>query len=248
MKFKYVSLLLFISMTSSALSQSKDTLDSAFSGMLSAEGLYQSGNTSKMFIQGKGEIKYDTKNTESILSATLGYGESKGKKDDNFFSSYLTGDFFVRHTFTPFLLQITEYSFAKGIDLRSQTGGGLKYTFIKSTIHKSSVSAAIIFDYTKLADKPGNYDSEEMRLSLRFKTRNEIINERLIFSLTVFYQPSIADLSNSNIRADVSAEIPIVKKIYLKSSYLYSFESVVSVGRKRMDNKLVFGMGIGFGS
>ena len=220
---------------------------SEWSAFLSGEGLYQSGNTSKFFLQSKGELKRDVKDFEGILFISYGYGESKGKKDDNSFTSSLTGDFFRSRMFTPFLLQIIEYSFAKGIDIRSQSGAGLKYTFIREKEHKSSISAALIYDYTNLAQKPGNYNVDILRLSFRVKTRQEILNSKLILSFTGFYQPALKDFSAANIRIDFSADIPIVSNFYFRSSYLYSFEDVVSVGRKRLDNKITFGLGISFG-
>lgn len=234
--------------SSDACTQLKDSSDLGWSAFLSAEGLYQSGNTSKMFIQSKGELKRDVNDFEAILFASYGYGESKGKKDDNNFTSSLTGDFFRSSKFTPFLLQIIEYSFAKGIEIRSQSGAGLKYTFIRDSKHKSSVSAALIYDYTNLIQKPGNYDVDAKRLSMRLKSRQDLLSSRMILSFTGFYQPSLDDFSAANIRIDVSIDFPIVKKVYLRTSYLYSFEDVVSVGRKRVDNKITFGAGIGFGN
>lgn len=220
---------------------------SGWSGLISSEGLYQSGNTSKFFVQGKGEIKRDRDNLETMLNASIGYGESKGKKDDNSLSSAFTADFFYKNTFSPFVLQYVEYSFAKGIDIRSQTGAGIKYLFIKAPENKSSVSLAFIYDYTNLVSKPGNYNSSILRLSFRLKTKQKIFQSKVIFGFTGFYQPSITDFSASNIRIETNLEIPVVYGIFARVNYLYSFEDVVSTGRKRLDNKLTFGFGIGFG-
>jgi len=240
-------LLLTFLIPSNILSQQIDSVNSGWSGFISGEGLYQSGNTNKLYLQSKGELKADLNNFEGILYASYGYGEAKGRKDDNNFILSFTGDFFRTRKFTPFILQILEYNFAKGIDIKSQSGAGLKYTFIKNNKHKSSVSAAIIYDYTNLIQKPENYDMEIIRLSMRLKTRQELFDSRMILSFTGFYQPMMIDFSAHNIRIECSVDFPIVHKIYFRSSYLYTFEDVVSVGRKRADNKLTFGLGIGFG-
>jgi hypothetical protein len=220
--------------------------DDGYSGRLSGEGLYQSGNTTKFFVQSRGEIKREREDLEIILTAGISYGESKGVKDDNSLTSGLTIDFWHKKALSPFLLQIIEYNFAKGIDIRSQSGGGVKYTFIEDPLRISSVSLALIYDLTDLADKPGNYKSEKLRLSLRLRSRQNLLDSNLIFGFTFLYQPSIKDIAAANIRFDSILDIPLSKHLFLRAAYLYSFEDVVSVGRKRVDNKLTFGFGIGF--
>lgn len=220
--------------------------ESDWSGKVTSDGLYQSGNTSKFFVQARGDIKRATNDLELILAGGVSYGESKGKKDDNSLNAALTADLFYRRKISPFILQYVEYNFAKGIDIRSQSGGGLKYEFWQNPMHKSSVSLALIYDYTDLTDKPGNYNTGKMRMSLRLRTRQTLLDSNFIFSFTGFYQPATSDLSAANIRAETVLDIPITRLLFARIAYLYSFEDVVSVGRLRLDNKLTFGLGIGF--
>ncbi len=243
--FSLISFVLLLFVNSKSISQSSDPV-SVWSGKVTSEGLYQSGNTNKFFIQGRGDIKRATGDLELILAGGISYGESKGKKDDNSLSAAFTADLFYERQISPFILQFVEYNFGKGIDIRSQSGGGLKYEFWQDPMHLSSISLALIYDYTDLTDKPGNYNTGKMRLSLRIRTRQTMLDSNAILSFTGFYQPSISDFSAANLRAETILDIPIAKKIFARIAYLYSFEDVVSVGRVRLDNKLTFGMGIGF--
>lgn len=217
-----------------------------WSGKLTGEALYQSGNTSKFFIQGKGDIKRTTAELEMIMAASIGYGESKGLKDDNVIAAAFTADLFHDRTFSPFILQLLEYNFAKGIDIRSQSGGGLKYLFIKDPDLVSSASLALIYDYTDLADKPGNYTTGKLRFSFRLKSRLVLLDSNAILSFVGFYQPALEDLKAANLRAETVLEVPITKLVFARAAYNYSFEDVVSVGRQRLDNKITFGLGMGF--
>lgn len=224
----------------------KDSSHTKWSGSITGTGLYQSGNTNKFLIQGRGELKRVNKNLEMILSALGNYGENKGVKDDNSYYGSLTADLFYDNKFSPFMLQYLEYTYSKGIDLRSQTGGGLKYLFIPDDEHKSSVSLALIYDYLKLVEKPGNTKSKEARFSFRLKSKQKLINDKLIINFVFLYQPVVDEWSNSNKFIDTSLEIPLTDLFRLNVIYTYTFDNIVSVGRKRADNKLTFGAGLYF--
>lgn len=220
---------------------------SDWSGFLSGDGLYQSGNTRKFYVQGKGEITRADKLLETILFASIGYGENKGLKDDNDIMASFTADLYYKNKVSPFILQYLNYSFAKGIDLRSQSGGGVKYVPIENKKNKTSISMALIYDYENLADKPGNFDQDKLRLSFRLKTVQNLLKERLIFTLVAFFQPDISQISSANFWINNNLHIPVHENISFTANYLYTFQDVVSVGRVRADNKLTFGMKFNFG-
>ncbi len=231
------------------LSQTKDSVnnnDLKWSGFLTFSGLYQSGNTNKFNLQGRGELKRTKGIIETILYLSASYGESRQMKDDNTYFGSLTADLFYDNIFSPFFLQYAEYNFAKGIELRSQTGTGIKYLFIPDHVHKSSVSLAVIYDYLDLVSKPGNSNDREARFSFRLKSDQKLFEDRLRISFVGLYQPVINYFSKSNYYLEANLEMPLTKIFRLVAIYTYSFDNVVSVGRKRADNKLTFGAGLQF--
>lgn len=223
-----------------------DSLKSDWSGEITFTGLYQSGNTNKFLVQGKGNLKKTSRTLETILLLSGSYGENKGSKDDNTYYGALTADLYYEDILSPFLLQYAEYNFSKGIDLRSQTGGGMKYTFIPDKEHKSSVSLALIYDYLNLQEKPGNSKSKEIRFSLRLKTKQIILDKHMNIIFIGMYQPVVNYFSKANFYIEGTIEVPLTKMFRLNTVYLYTFDNVVSVGRKRADNKLTFGAGFFF--
>lgn len=218
-----------------------------YSGAISFSGYYQSGNTNKFYIEGKGDIKRASEDLEMIIAGTYGYGENRMKKEDNLFSGIFTADLFYQRRLSPFLLQVLEYNFAKGIDLRSQSGAGLKYVVIPASSNKTSISLALIYDKTNLFSKPGNYDNQNLRFSLRLKSKQELFDSRLILNAVAFYQPEVNDFSKRNVRFEGGIDMKITKRVFGVVNYIYSFDDVVSIGRKRADNKLTFGFRFGFG-
>jgi len=240
-------LLLFLAIPLFLNAQDSTKKISDWSGFLSGAGLYQSGNTNKFYIQGAGELKRAGKILETILFGSIGYGENKGRKDENEIIAAFTADLFYENKFSPFILQYLNYSFAKGIDLRSQSGGGIKYVPIKNEKNKTSISAALIYDYENLTSKPGNFDQDKLRFSFRLKTKQDLFKEHLIFTMVAFFQPDISQVSSANFWIDSNLKVPVHKKISFTVNYLYTFQDVVSVGRVRADNKLTFGMRFDFG-
>jgi len=247
MKFVSVLLAFFLLLTSDfSYSQKKDSIRSEWSGELIFTGLYQSGNTNKFLVQGKGNVKKAGKIFETILLLSGSYGENKGSKDDNTYYGSLTADLYYEDIFSPFLLQYGEYNYSKGIDLRSQTGGGMKYTFLPDKDHRTSVSLALIYDYLNLQNKPGNSKSKEIRFSLRLKTKQIVINKHMNIIFIGMYQPVVNYFSKANFYIEGTIEVPLTEMFRLNSIYLYTFDNVVSVGRKRADNKFTFGAGFFF--
>lgn len=241
-----VIFLVILFVYSPSYSQTTDSAGPQFSGSFTFNGLYQSGNTNKFLVQGRGEIKRVNKNLETIILAEGSYGENKGSKDDNSYYASLTADFNYQKDFSPFLLQYLEYNYSKGIDFRSQSGGGLKYVFIENTFHKTSVSLAVIYDYLNLVAKPGNSESKEVRLSIRLKTRQDMFDKKMTLNFLAMFQPVVNQFSKSNFYINTKLEFPLTEAFKLNANYIYGFDNVVSVGRKRADNKLTFGMGIYF--
>lgn len=245
-KFTLLLIITLLYFTNFLYSQTTDTSQINWTGSLSVSGFYQSGNTNNFYLQGRGDIKRTNKILETILFLSAGYGESKQKKNDNTYYGSLTADVYYKKMFSPFFLQYIEYNFAKGIDIRSQTGAGLKYLFISNPEHKSSISLAVVYDYLKLTDKPGNTSSKEARFSFRVKSIQILFEKHLIFSFTGLYQPVINYFSKTNYYVESGLEIPLTRIFRLNAIYTYTFDNVVSVGRKRADNKMTFGAGLKF--
>lgn len=217
-----------------------------WSGFFKVGGFYQKGNTNKIYAVSSGEIKRADGILESIAFVSLGYGESDGIKDDNELSSSLTFDLFYNNILSPFVLQLTGFSFSREINLRSQSGGGLKYTYVDIPEFKSSISAAGIYDYTDLKEKPGNNDSRTWRLSSRFKFKSTLFGGRINISHVTFYQPSFKNISNAIWWSETGIETPLTDFLNINATYNITHEDVVPAGVKKTDQKIIFGLGIEF--
>jgi hypothetical protein len=251
-KFCTWAVFYFILITSNIFAQiniavvKKDSSITEWTGSLKAEGTYRKGNTNYIFGFSEGEIKRADGILETILAAKLTYGESDGIKDENELRSSFTIDLFYKNIFSPFLLQQTDFNYAREIDLRSQSGAGLKYTFIDIRELKASISAAGIYDYTNLKERPGNSDSRTWRLSARLKFKTELFGSRIKLSHYTFYQPSFKDFNNTIWRSESELSAPLTEFLAVTSTYSYSHEAVVPAGVKKEDQQLTFGIEINF--
>jgi hypothetical protein len=219
---------------------------SHWSGFFKVAGIYLKGNTDKVFAVSSAEIKRSDGILESIAMATLDYGESDGIKDESDLYSAVTFDLFYDRKLSPFILQLTEFGYSREIGLRSQTGGGLKYTFINIPEFKSSISAAGIYDYTNFREKPGNVDSKTWRLSARLKLHTVLFGGRIEISHTTFYQPSFKDFRNGIWRSESELSMPLTWFLKITVAYLFKHEDVVPADVKKSDHKLTFGLAVEF--
>jgi hypothetical protein len=176
--------------------------------------------------------------------------------DQNNILPSFTADLWYKSKISPFFLQTIEYSFEKEIDLRSQTGAGVKYTFLELVKEDSgnsaadklkfSISGAGIHDYTNLKDRPGNYDSNIWRISLRFKAEGSFINSLFGFSHITFFQPSVKRLKNAIWRSDTQFLVGLTDLLSFSTTFRYTHQDVVPMGVKNDDYKLTFGFSINF--
>lgn len=214
---------------------------SSWSGHIKAGGFFLKGNTDKFSTSGEFQLMFRKGIIESILSATASYGESDGVKDENDRSATYTLDFYYDNIWSPFILQFAEYSFARNIDLRSQSGAGIKYTFVPFPKYKSSLSAAGIFDYTNYKNVPGYDDSKTFRLSIRLKSKILLLNGMMVLSHVTFYQPSVKEIRDRIWRSETSVGINITSMITFSTTYKYQYEYYTVEDRKNTTMKWISG-------
>ncbi len=224
--------------------KNKDSTRSSWAGNFRVGGFYMKGNTNKFYAMGSGEVKRQDSIYTLDLLLTLDYGATNNIKDQNGMFGDFSADMYHYNLLSPLIMQIGEYNFGRGIVFRSQTGGGLKLNFIQQAEHKTSISLALIYDYTNLVNIPGNEDTRRWRLSWRFKTAQILFGNRLKLSNVTFFQPSVTAISNTIWRVETILDAPILSFLSLQVAYLYTHEDNVSIGRKKSDHKITFGLNI----
>ena len=220
--------------------------DNIWTGSVSLNGLFQSGNTNKITILGKGEFKRVDGILETDFSTSYFYGIKNGVKDNNTLTSVIRADFLYDQIISYYFLQSIEYDYSKGIDLRFQTGAGVKWIFMPKSKNKTSASLALIVDNTDLVKDPRNYNDRSLRFSFRLKTNQELFEKHLNINAVGYYQPDVENFANNNQRLELTLSVPVVSGFSVNSYYLYTFDNTVSVGRKRADNLLTFGLKYAF--
>jgi hypothetical protein len=235
-----LTLLLLLNLTSV---KAQDSI-SPWSAKFKAGGLYLQGNTNKFFGSAEGLITFRKGIVESILSASVTYGESDGIKDDNDLGVTYTFDLWYDNIWSPFVLQYTEYGFSRNIELRSQSGAGIKYTFVPFPNYKSSLSAAGIYDYTNYKNIEGYSDSRTFRISVRLKTKLLLFGERFLISHVTFYQPSVKEIRDRIWNSETTLGINISEIFSFNTTYKYHYEFYTVQDRKKHDHELTFGIGI----
>lgn len=194
------------------------------------------GNTDRVGITGSMDMEWITKMNELVLLVNHAYAETEKVKDANQGDATFTYDFNFLERESLFVFLMPSYNEFQKLDLRLQSGGGYKHTFVKNDIAKISMSAAALYEREDLADDLG--DSNIMRFSFRPKLKFMFGAENSI-SIIYFYQPRADRWEDYRMLLDTSVEFQIYKKLFFELKLLDEYNEIVPEGVKRNDVTLI---------
>ncbi len=211
-------------------------------GSLAAEAIVQTGNVETQFFTLRGDVSTLDSVVEVGFHGEFAYGEQDAIKNQQLLLGATTVDFWPETVLSPFVLGTAETNFQRQIDLRWQTGGGLKWLFWHDTTNEVSLSAAALFDATEY-EPTANLDPVRTgRGSFRLKGRHILLNTYLVITHTTFFQPSLSSSEDFRWNTLVTFDVPLSSVVSLRTSISNTFENIVPPDKKKHDAKLLFGL------
>jgi ABC-type maltose transport system permease subunit len=207
---------------------------------LTADGTFQSGNVERILLRSGASTVLTSNIFEIEASALYAYGEQNKQSAENDVLANGSVSVPVHNALSALFFGTSEISRLRRIDFRYQAGIGGKYVFFHSAKNSLKSSVVALFDETDFANST---PIASTRISLRIKGRHQLIESYLFFSHETFYQPSI-NFPQRDFRWRTSAtiEVPISKTFSLTSTFVNSYESIVSPGRLNNDATLTVGI------
>jgi len=179
------------------------------------------------------------KKVSSNISSAWVYGQQNKSLTNNDFSSYADVDLFKNmHRLYYWGLLTYETSFSLKINRRLQTGAGITYTAIKDSTATLVLSDGFLYETGDLIDAQLGKDLyQAIRNSFRIKYR-WLIRDKLILEGTAFYQPSVTDITDYNIKSVTNLTLKLRRWLGITASGVYN-----SINRTKRDNLLItFGL------
>ena len=180
------------------------------------------GNTETERISYSGAVKYDNNITAFRISYNGFYGKTGGIKDENRGTGTLNFSYYLLWRMEVFIFSTAEYNEIIELEHRNNSGGGIKFLFIRNRYVLADLSGAPVYQYEKFEQ---NRAQEEKRWSLRGRIELNPFNDEYMVRYYFYYIPEIGNSSNYRTIHDFSASKKIMGNVHFRSGYRREFNT-----------------------
>lgn len=244
----YIPLLALLVMPAIAFPQEQDgenrpdtwsaVVDLAFSGA--------SGNDQTTILTSGFRLTHlRTERFELELTGSVRYGRSEGREVARNLKSGLKLDVLPAARWSPFISVTGERDPFRKLDLRSNSGAGLKFAFWRSPQGSASISGAVLHSYEDFISPPDTplEPRHSARWSWRFKGDRRL-GERILIENLSLYQPVWDHSSEYLLSMVTSIRVPMNKHIALSFSHSFERDSMPPEGVEKDDHLVRAGLTI----
>jgi hypothetical protein len=154
------------------------------------------------------------------------YGRSEGEEVARSVRGSLNADFGPDQAWAPFLFASAEHDRFRRLDLRLNSGAGLKHTFWREGWSELSLSGAVLYWYENLMvpDTVGTGVTHSARWSWRGRARGQLRDGARVEQV-VFFQPAWDRIGDYLLEAQTTARVALSASLALNSSFLFQRDS-----------------------
>jgi hypothetical protein len=154
------------------------------------------------------------------------YGRSEGTEVARSVRGSLNADFRPAERWSPFLFATAEHDRFRRLDLRLNSGGGVKRTFWRQDWSEVSLSGAVLYSLEDLAvadvEAPGV--THTARWSWRGRARHQV-REGTRFEQVLFFMPAWDRVGDYLLEAHTSGRVALTQSLALTTGFLYQRDS-----------------------
>lgn len=168
------------------------------------------------------------------------YGRQDGSQSNNDFSSSLDFNIY-RRDLRFFYWGLANYNTSFSLKIRDQllAGAGLAYSFIDTDDAFFNLSDGFLYDASSIFENDMPVDYQTIRNSFRLLYKF-VFKELLVVQGSNFYQPSLTDAADFNVKLNNEVALKLNKWLSLKASLVYN-----RINRTDREN-LLFTYGVSF--
>ena len=199
------------------------------------------GNQNLSFFDGGVRVtRLEPEAVEFELNARGRTGSDDGERVAESYMASLKADAFPDERWSPFVFGSAERDRFKELDLRTNAGGGVKYTFLRAEDTEVSLSLALLHsrEDLRLAALPTQTDG---RMSLRFKGAHELREGVRVENVT-FYQPVWDVFDDYVAQSESILAVQVLSMLAVTASYVYQRDSTPPPDVEPDDHHLKIGI------
>lgn len=199
-----------------------------------------SGNQNLSFFDGGFRVtRLETDVAEFELNARARTGTDNGDRVAESYRSSLKVDAFPEERWSPFAFASAERDRFRRLDLRTNTGGGVKYTFLRQEDSEVSVSLAVLHAREDF-DGPES-PAVDGRLSWRLKGRHEL-RDGVVAEHMSFYQPVWDRADDYLLQSETVLAVQVFSLLAVTATYVYERDSTPPVDVLPDDHQVKVGI------
>ncbi len=207
------------------------------------------GNTEAEKINGSFGYVYDS-GISSFNMSGRGFFEKTGDEETvNNASGEIKLDHYILKRVELFIFTFSEYDAIADLAYRNNSGGGVKFVFLRNRFLKLDLSGAPVYQYEKYENVSRDHD---FRASFRYRLRWNPF-ESLKFDWVVFYVPKADDFSvyrtssDSSVKFDLKG-LPFSREstIGFRTGYVVKYNSSPAEDTEKMDRTVYAEVSLGF--
>lgn len=170
----------------------------------------------------------ETERYEMALGGRFRYGRSEGEDVAQNLRGTANVDLYPEAGWSPFLFATAEQDPFRKLDVRLNSGGGLKRTFWRDEWDEVSLSTAMLYSYENLdvmpADSVGDGITQTARWSVRSRARRRL-GEGSRVEQIVYFQPAWNYVEDYLLESESSVRVALTQSLAVTSTLLYSRDS-----------------------
>jgi hypothetical protein len=191
----------------------------------------------------------ETESYEANVGGRFRYGRSEGVEVAQNLRGNLSVDLWPKAGWSPFVFATAENDPFRRLDVRLNSGGGVKRTFWQAGWSEVSLSGAVLYSYEQLeldesqiaADPLADGISQTALWSWRGRARKEF-GEGRRFEQVMFYQPEWDDAGDYMLESQTSGRWSLTRSLAFTTTFLYERDSTPAQGVAADDWSLAVGL------
>lgn len=154
------------------------------------------------------------------------YGRSEGVEVARNLRGSLIADFRPAERWSPFVFASAEHDRFRRLDLRLNSGAGVKHTFWREEWSEVSLSGALLYSFEDVAlpDTVGSGVTHTARWSWRARGRRQV-RQGTRLEQVVFFQPAWDRIGDYLLEARTSGRVALSQSLALTTGFLYQRDS-----------------------
>lgn len=234
-----------------ARAQLNETDTTRLRARLTATGSYLDGNVRRLLLINKLELAYAQPAWGFSSRNDYHYGFTGPRKTED---DVITWSYAYRHPFArlyPFLVFLGESNFRRGLRWRTQPGVGLSVNAVRQP--RFLLRASLMGSYERSTYRGTRFDNyadttrnviSTWRATVRVFGHYELANRRLRLLYELWNQQSVTMRDNYRFFGETTLEVPISKRVSLRGSLRYTYESIGLLSSRPYDLFGTYGLAI----